>query len=135
MLRSAVLATVVAALVLGGCGGDASDEGGASTPAATAAPPSSAYYEAMDALVTRLDRAVAAAIAGDADATKRIKAVIKDARTQLRESGETPAGNLVLTTAASARDYARNGDRAGLKLIRRIPIVETRDALTSEAGE
>ena len=88
----------------------------------------------MDALVTDLDRAVAAAISGDAGATKRIKAVIKDVRTELRESGETPAGNLVLTTAASARDYAPNGDRAGLKLIRRIPIVEARDALRSEAA-
>ena len=133
MLRAAVLATVVAALVLGGCADDASDESRpAATATATSAP--SGYYEAMDELVTDLDRAVAASISGDAGATKRIKAVIKDVRTELRESGETPAGNLVLTTAASARDYAQNGDRAGLKLIRRIPIVEARDALTSEAG-
>ena len=134
MLRAAVFATVVAALVLGGCGDDASDEPGGSPPAATATSAPSGYYEAMDALVTDLDTAVAAAISGDAGATKRIKAVIKDVRTQLRGSGETPAGNLVLTTAASARDYARNGDRAGLKLIRRIPIVEARDALRSEAA-
>ncbi|MDP9133662.1 MAG: hypothetical protein M3N56_02415, partial [Actinomycetota bacterium] len=71
MLRAAVLATVVAALMLG-CGDDASDE---SRPAATASAASapSGYYEAMDALVTDLDRAVAAAISGDAGATTRIK--------------------------------------------------------------
>lgn len=134
MLRAAVLATVVAALVLGGCGDDASDEPGQSRPAATATSATNGYYEAMDGLVTRLDKAVAAAISGDAGATKRIQAVIKDVRTELRESGETPAGNLVLTTAASARDYATNKDREGLKLIRRIPIVEARDALRSEAA-
>lgn len=134
MLRAAVLATVVAALVLGGCGDDGSDESRpAATASATSAP--SGYYEAMDELVTDLDRAVAAAISGDAGATKRIQAVIKDVRAELRESGDTPAGNLVLTTAASARDYAANKDREGLKLIRRIPIVEARDALRSEAGE
>jgi hypothetical protein len=133
MLRAAVLATVVAALVLGGCGDDSSDESRpAATASATSAP--SGYYEAMDELVTDLDRAVAAAISGDAGATKRINAVIKGVRAELRESGETPAGNLVLTTAASARDYAANKDREGLKLIRRIPIVETRDALRSEAA-
>jgi hypothetical protein len=132
MLRAAVLATVVAALMLG-CGDDASDESRpAATASATSAP--SGYYEAMDELVTDLDRAVATAISGDAGATKRINAVIKGVRAELRESGETPAGNLVLTTAASARDYAANKDREGLKLIRRIPIVETRDALRSEAA-
>ena len=134
MLRAAVLATVVAALVLGGCGDDASDEPGESRPAATATSAPTGYYEAMDALVADLDMAVAAAISGDAGATKRIKAVIKDVRAELQESGETPAGNLVLTTAASARDYATNNDREGLKLIRRIPIVEARDALRSEAA-
>jgi len=134
MLRAAVVATVVAALVLGGCGDDASDEPGGSRPAATASSAPNGYYEAMDGLVTRLDKAVAGAISGDAGATKRIKAVIKDVRAELRESGETPAGNLVLTTAASARDYATNKDREGLKLIRRVPIVEARDALRSEAA-
>ena len=134
MLRAAVLATVVAALVLGGCGDDAPDESRpGATASATSAP--SGYYEAMDELVTDLDSAVAAAISGDAGATKRINAVIKGVRAELRESGETPAGNLVLTTAASARDYALNKDQEGLKLIRRIPIVEARDALRSEAGE
>ena len=138
MLRAAVLGTVIAALALGGCGDNASDE---SRPAATATATATApagYYEAMDALVTRLDGEVAAATAGDADATTRIAGVVKDVREQLRgfraTGEESPAGTLLLTTAASARDYARNGDRAGLKLIRRIPIVETRDALKSEAG-
>ncbi len=137
MLRAVALWVVVAALALGGCGDDASDE---SRPAATATAASAAdgYYEAMDALVTRLDTEVAAAIAGDAGATKRIAGVVKDVREQLRElratGEESPAGNLVLTTAASARDYASNGDRASLELIRRIPIVETRDALKSEAA-
>ena len=134
MLRAAVLGTVIAALALGGCGDDASEE---TRPAATATAPAG-YYGAMDALVTRLDTEVAAAIAGDADAAKRIAGVVEDVREQLREfratGKESPAGNLVLTTAASARDYARNADRAGLKLIRRIPIAETRDALKSEAG-
>jgi hypothetical protein len=141
MLRAAVLATVVTALAVGGCGDDASDEGGESGPAATATatPASRDYYEAMDELVTRLDRAVAAAIAGEADAVKRIDDVVKDAREELREhraagGGESPAGNLVLTTAASARDYARDGEREGLKLVRRFPIVEARDALESEAS-
>lgn len=138
MLRAAVLGTVIAALALGGCGDDASDE---SRPAATATASTTApagYYEAMDALVTRLDTEVAAAIAGDAGATKRIAGVVEDVREQLREfratGKESPAGNLVLTTAASARDFASDGDRAGLELIRRIPIVEARDALKSEAG-
>ena len=34
----------------------------------------------------------------------------------------------------SARDYARNGERQGLRLIRDVPIVEARDALKSEAA-
>jgi hypothetical protein len=141
MLRAAVVGTVVAALALGGCGDDAADEGGESRPAATATatPASREYYEAMDELVSRLDRAVAAAIAGEADAVKRIEDVVKDAREELREhraagGGESEAGNLVLTTAASARDYARNGEQEGLKLVRRIPIVEARDFLQSEAS-
>ena len=141
MLRAAVVGTVVAALALGGCGDDAADEGGESRPAATATatPASREYYEAMDELVTRLDRAVAAAIAGEEDAVKRIEDVVKDAREELREhraagGGESEAGNLVLTTAASAREYARNGEQEGLKLVRRIPIVEARDFLQSEAS-
>ena len=92
----------------------------------------------MDRLVTRLDRAVAAALAGEADAVRRIKGVVRDAREQLRArravgDGVSPAGNFVLTTAASARDYAVHGEREGLQLIRDVPIVEAHDALKSES--
>ena len=93
----------------------------------------------MDELVTRLDGAVAAAIAGEADAVKRLNGVVRDTRTELREhkaagGGDSPAGNLVLTTAAQARDYARNGEREGLELIRDVPIGEARDLLKNEAA-
>jgi hypothetical protein len=44
------------------------------------------------------------------------------------------AGNLVVCTAVSARDYAAQEEREGLQLIRDVPIVEARDALASEAG-
>jgi hypothetical protein len=139
MLRAAVLWTVIAALALGGCGDDGSSEGGESTPAATATPESSDYYQAMDELVSRLDQAVAAAIAGEANAVKRINDVVADARALLRErraagDGPSAAGNLVLSTGAQARDYARNGERQGLQLIRDVPIVEARDFLKSEAA-
>jgi hypothetical protein len=65
--------------------------------------------------------------------------VVRDVRKQLEErraagDGESPGGNFVLTTALSARDYARNGEREGLQLIRDVPIVEARDALKSEAA-
>jgi hypothetical protein len=142
MLRAAVLGAVLVVLGLGGCGDEGSSESGKSTPAPT--PTATAtlrddYYAAMDDLVTRLDRAVAAAISGEKDAVARIKGVIRDVREQLRKrraagDGESPAGNFVLTTAASARDYARNGERQGLKLIRDVPIVEARDALKNEAA-
>jgi hypothetical protein len=134
---AAVLWAVAAALLLGGCGDDGASEG-ESTPAATAVPESSDYYAAMDELVTRLDEAVAAAIAGEADAVKRLNGVVRDTREELRErkagAGESPAGNLVLTTAAQARDYARNGEREGLELIRDVPIGEARDLLKNEAA-
>ena len=135
MLRAAVLWAVLAALTLGGCGDDGSSEGDGSRPAATATAASSDFYAEMDDLVTRLDQAVAAAIAGEEAAVKRIDGVVRDVRSKLREQGaESPAGNLVLTTAAQARDYARTGERAGLELIREVPIAEARDLLKSEAG-
>jgi hypothetical protein len=141
MLRAAVLATVVIVLGLGGCG-EGSSGGGTSTLAATPSATATSrdeYYSTMDDLVTRLDRAVAAAIAGEANPVQRIKGVVRDVREQLKErraagDGESPAGNFVLTTAMSARDYARNGERQGLQLIRDVPIVEARDALKSEAA-
>jgi hypothetical protein len=139
MPRAAVLATVVMVFAWSGCG-EGSNGGPTSTPAATPSATATSgdeYYSAMDDLVTRLDRAVAAAIAGEANAMRRIKGVVRDVRDQLEErraAGESPAGNFVLTTALSARDYARNGDRQGLQLIRDVPIVEARDALKSEAA-
>jgi hypothetical protein len=82
---------------------------------------------------------VAAAIAGEAAAVQRINGVVRDTRKELRDhkaagGGESPAGNLVLTTAAQARDYARNGEQEGLELIRDVPIIEARDLLKSEAA-
>src|SRR5688500_13883975 len=140
MPRAAVLWAVLVALSLGGCGDDGKDSSSrpAAIPSATAAS-SDAFYSTMDDLVTRLDRAVAASIAGEADAVGRIKRVIRDAREQLkarRAAGEdvSPAGNFVLTTAVSARDYAMHGEREGLQLIRDVPIIEARDGLESEAG-
>jgi hypothetical protein len=38
------------------------------------------------------------------------------------------------TTAASARDHARQEDREGLRLIRRVPLIEARHAIESEAA-
>ncbi len=138
MRHAAVLGMVVIALGLSGCG----DEGGGGTsrPTATASATATArddYYLAMDELVTRLDRAVAAAIAGEANAVERIKVVVRDVRKQLKQrraagNGASPAGNLVLTTALSARDYARHGEREGLQLIRDVPVIEARDALKNE---
>ena len=54
---------------------------------------------------------------------------------EFRETGtESPAGNLVLTTAASAREFA--GRRpAGSDCSAALPIVETRDALKSEEAD
>ena len=83
--------------------------------------------------------ALLATRAGEANAMRRIKGVVRDVRDQLKErraagDGESPAGNFVLTTALSARDYARNGERQGLQLVRDVPIVEARDALKSEAA-
>ena len=141
MPRAAVLWAVFAALGMGGCGDEAASERATSTPAATPSATSTSgdeFYSEMDRLVTRLDRAVAAALAGEANAVQRIKSVVRDAREQLtarRAAGDgvSPAGRFVLTTAASARDYAIHGDREGLQLIRDVPIIEARDALTSEA--
>ena len=142
MPRAAVLWAVLFALGMGGCGDEGAGEGSTSTPAAIpSATPTSRdeFYSTMDDLVTRLDRAVAASLAGDANAVERIKRVVRDTREQLKArraagDGVSPAGNFVLTTAASARDYAMNGDREGLQLIRDVPIIEARDALKSEAG-
>jgi hypothetical protein len=141
MPRAAVVWAVFVALGMGGCGDGASSERGTSTPAGTPSATSTSgdeFYSSMDRLVTRLDRAVAAALAGEADAVRRIKGVVRDAREQLRArraagDGVSPAGNFVLTTAASARDYAIHGEREGLQLIRDVPIVEAHDALESEA--
>lgn len=94
----------------------------------------SEYYRAMDKLAVRLDRTVAGAIKGDANALARINNVLRQIRTQLQEyREESSGGQFLLTTAASARDYARRGDRQGLRLIRRVPLIEARDALKSEA--
>ena len=64
---------------------------------------------------------------------------VRDVREQLKArraagDGVSAAGNFVLTTAASARDYAMHAEREGLQLIRDVPIIEARDALKSEAG-
>jgi hypothetical protein len=142
MSRVAVLWTVFIALGMGGCGDDGAGEGSTSTPAATPSATATSrdeFYSTMDDLVTRLDRAVAASLAGEADAVERIRRVVRDAREQLKArraagDGVSPAGNFVLTTAASARDYATHGEREGLQLIREVPIIEARDALDSEAG-
>ena len=92
------------------------------------------YYRAMDKLAVRLNGAVSSAVEGDADAVAGMNDVLRQIRTQLEEHGEaSPAGQLLLTTAASARDYARRADRQGLKLILRMPLIEARDALESEA--
>jgi hypothetical protein len=139
MPRAAVLGMVVIVLGLDGCGDESG--GGTSRPTATASATTTSgddYYSAMDDLVTRLDRAVVAAIAGKANAVERINGVVQDVRKQLQQrrtagDGVSPAGNLLLTTALSARDYARRRDREGLQLIRDVPVVEARDALTSEA--
>ena len=141
MPRAAILWAVFAALGMGGCGDEASSERGTSTPAAIPSATSTSgdeFYSAMDRLLTRLDRAVVAALAGEADAVRRIKRVVRDAREQLKArraagDGVSPAGTFVLTTAASARDYAIHGERDGLQLIRDVPIIEARDALKSEA--
>ena len=136
MLRVAILGAVVAVWALAGCGEDSSSDQGGSKPAATATSDvSSEYYRAMDALAVRLDSAVSAAIKGDENALARIKDVLGQIRTELEEYGEeSPGGNFLLTTAASARDYARSGNRQGLRLIRRVPLIEARDALESEAA-
>jgi hypothetical protein len=134
MLRAAILGAVVAVLALVGCDEDSSSDLGGSKPAATATNDvRSEYYRAMDKLAVRLDRAVSGAIEGDAHALSRIKNVIRQIRTQLEEyREESPGGQFLLTTAASARDYARRRDRHGLRLIRRVPLIEARDALKSE---
>jgi hypothetical protein len=142
MPRAAGLWAVLIALGMGGCGGESGGDGSSSmvsgTPSATATSRDE-FYEKMDDLVTRLDRAVAASLAGEADAVERIKRVVRNTREQLRArraagDGASPAGNFVLTTAASARDYAMRGEREGLQLIRDVPIIEARDALKHEAG-
>jgi hypothetical protein len=74
------------------------------------------------------------ALDGSRDALARIKNVLRQIRTQLQEYREESAGGqFLVTTAESARDYARRGDRQGLRLIRRVPLIEARDTLTSEA--
>jgi hypothetical protein len=121
VLRVAALGAVVAVVAMVGGGEDSSSEQGGSEPTATSDVPS-AYYRAMDRLAVRLDRAVSAAIEGDANALARIKDVLRQIRTRLKEyREESPGGEFLLTTAASARDYASRGDRHGLRLIRRVP--------------
>ena len=142
MPRAAVLWAVLVALSLGGCGDDGAGGGSSSSPAAipsATAASSDAFYSTMDDLVTRLDQAVAASLAGEGNAVGRIRRVVRDTREQLkarRAAGDdvSPAGNFVLTTAVSARDYAERGEREGLQLIRDVPIIEARDGLKSEAG-
>ena len=139
-----VVWAVFIALGMGGCSDESAGEGSTSTstPAATASATAASrdeFYSTMDDIVTRLDRVVAAALAGEANAVERIKRVVRDTRERLKErraagDGVSPAGNFVLTTAASARDYAIHGEREGLQLIRDVPIIEARDALNSEAG-
>jgi hypothetical protein len=135
MLRVAILGAIVAVLALVGCGQDSSSEQGDSEPAATATSNvGSEYFRAMDKLAVRLDRTVSGAVESDANALARIKDVLRQIRTQLeRHREESPGGELLLTTAASARDYAKREDLQGLKLIRRVPLIEARDALKSEA--
>jgi hypothetical protein len=141
MPRAAVLSAVFIALGMGGCGDGGAGEGSSSTPApipSATATSRDEFYSTMDDLVTRLDRAVAASLAGEANAVARISRVVRDTREQLKArraagDGVSPAGNFVLTTAASARDYAMHGEREGLQLIRDVPIIEARDALKSEA--
>jgi hypothetical protein len=140
MPRAAVLWAAFIALGMGGCDDEGSSEGSTSTPAASATATSrDEFYSTMDDLVTRLDRAVVAALAGKGNPVERIKRIVRDARGQVKArraagDGVSPAGNFVLTTAASARDYARQAEREGLRLIRDVPIIEARDALKSEAG-
>jgi hypothetical protein len=142
MPRAAVVWAVLVALSLGGCGDDGAGSGGSSSPAAipsATAASSDAFYSTMDDLVTRLDQAVAASLAGEGNAVGRIRRVVRDTREQLtarRAAGDdvSPAGNFVLTTAVAARDYAKHGEREGLQLIRDVPIIEARDGLKSEAG-
>lgn len=135
MRRGAIFGAVVAVLALSGCGESSSSDPSGSKPSATATSDvDSDYYRAMDELAVRLNGAVSGAVEGDADAVGRIGDVVRQIRTRLEEHGEaSPAGQLLLTTAASARDYARRADRQGLELILRVPLVEARDALESEA--
>lgn len=142
MPRAAGLWAVFIALGMGGCVDEGAREGSSSTPAATPSATATSrdeFYSKMDDLVTRLDRAVAASLAGEAHALERITRVVRDTRDQLKArraagDGASPAGNFVLTTAASARDYALHGEREGLQLIRDVAIIEARDALNGEAG-
>src|SRR5688572_19269586 len=124
MLRVGILGAVVAVLALFGCGEDSSSDQGGSKPAATATSDvRSEYYRAMDKLAVRLDNAVSAAIEGEANALARIKNVLRQIRTQLEEYREdSPGGRFLLTTAASARDYASSANRQGLRLTRRVPL-------------
>ncbi len=135
MLRVAILGAVVAVSAVVGCGEDSSSDQGGAKPAATATSDvRSEYYRAMDKLAVRLDRTVAGAIMGDANALARIKNVLRQIRTQLQKYREESAGGqFLLTTAESARDYARRGDWQGLRLSRRVPLIEARDTLNSDA--
>ena len=66
MPRAAGLWAVLAALAIGGCGEGGAGDGSSSTPAAIPSATATArddFYATMDDLVTRLDRAVAAALA------------------------------------------------------------------------
>lgn len=135
MRRGAIIGAVVAVLVLSGCGERSPSDQAGAEPAVTATNDvDREYYRAMDKLAVRLDGAVSRAIQGDANALAPINHVVRQIRTRLEDHGEaSPAGQLLLTTAASARDYARRADRQSLELILRVPLVEARDALASEA--
>ena len=100
MPRAAGLWAVFVALGMGGCGDEDAGDGSAATPAAIPSATATSrdeFYSKMDDLVTRLDRAVAASLAGEANAVERIKRVVRDTREQLKArraagDGVSPAG-------------------------------------------
>jgi hypothetical protein len=114
MRRGAIIGAVVAVLVLSGCGERSPSDQADAEPAATATSDvDREHCRAMDELAVRLDGAVSGAIQGDANALAPINDVVRQIRTRLEDHGAaSPAGQLLLTTAASARDYARRAGRA-----------------------
>ena len=142
MPRVVVLWAVFIALGMGGCGDESAGEGSTSrTPAATASATAASrdeFYSTMDDLVTRLDRVVAAALAGEANAVERIKRVVRDTREQLKAAKRrATACHRPATSSSPRRPLPRlrhNGEREGLQLIRDVPIIEARDALKRGGG-